>query len=98
MRIPLHSFVDLITNSSSEIFVCANDSTVTAAIKLVDSILIAGGSKFRANDLFDITVSGDGPSRMLIVNTKVKSEAAKVAAGILADLTSTFRIEERYNG
>lgn len=41
ITIPIHSFVDLITNSSSEIFVCASKSTVTAIKKLVNNIISA---------------------------------------------------------
>jgi hypothetical protein len=50
--IPVHSFVDLITNSSSEIFVSANQNTVKAIKKLVDSILAATATPATADDLF----------------------------------------------
>jgi hypothetical protein len=39
--LPVHSFVDVITNSSSEIFVAADKSTITAIKKLVDNIISA---------------------------------------------------------
>jgi hypothetical protein len=42
--IPVHSFVDLITNSSSEIFVAANKGTVKAIKNLVDSIIGAASN------------------------------------------------------
>jgi hypothetical protein len=51
--IPIHSFVDLITNSSSEIFVAADKSTITAIKKLVDNLFIAAKSPYTANQLFD---------------------------------------------
>jgi hypothetical protein len=51
--IPIHSFVDLITNSSSEIFVSADQNTVKAIKKLVSGILTAGGSTKSADDLFE---------------------------------------------
>ena len=53
-RIPIHSFVDLITNSSSEIFVSADANTVKAVKKLIDNILKASGSDKTADDLFEI--------------------------------------------
>ena len=53
-RIPIHSFVDLITNSSSEIFVSADVNTVKAVKKLIDNILKASGSDKTSDDLFDI--------------------------------------------
>ncbi len=42
--IPIHSFVDVITNSSSEIFVSADQNTVKAIKKLVDNIILASSS------------------------------------------------------
>ena len=114
LRIPLHSFVDLITNSSSEIFISATDSTVTAIRKLVDSLLLAGGSKFTVDEMFEITLE-DNPhyekedqdyyerdlgqrKQVVVIKTKIDSPAASAAAGILANLTESFFIQERYNG
>ena len=54
ITIPIHSFVDLITNSSSEIFVSADANTVKAVKKLIDNILKASGSDKTSDDLFDI--------------------------------------------
>ena len=54
ITIPIHSFVDLITNSSSEIFVSADANTVKAVKKLIDNILKASGSDKTADDLFEI--------------------------------------------
>ena len=59
--IPIHSFVDVITNSSSEIFVSADQNTVKAIKKLVDNIISAsawGNDQANADiatadDLFD---------------------------------------------
>ena len=52
--INLASFVDLITNSSSEIFVSASKSTVTAIKDTINNILKLGGSVATCDDLFDI--------------------------------------------
>ena len=54
ITIPIHSFVDLITNSSSEIFVAADENTIKAVRKLIDNILKASGSDKTSDDLFDI--------------------------------------------
>lgn len=58
-RLPLHSFVDLITNSSTEIYVSAHDKTISAAKAMVNKVLAAAGSDKIADDLFDfkLTVS-----------------------------------------
>lgn len=50
--IPVHSVVDLITNSSSEIFVMATDKTVTTIRNLVDALLKLAGSTQSADELF----------------------------------------------
>jgi hypothetical protein len=52
--IPVHSFVDLITNSSSEIFSSATDGTVTAAKDLINKVLAAGKSEKTCSDLFKV--------------------------------------------
>jgi len=55
-KINTHSFVDLITNSSTEIYIQANDKTIEYIKKLVDNILEAGGSSLHCDDLFDISL------------------------------------------
>ena len=54
LTIPLHSFVDLITNSSSEIFVQADENTIKSVKKLIDNLIKASGSDKTADDLFEI--------------------------------------------
>lgn len=114
LRIPLHSFVDLITNSSSEIFISATNSTIIAIKKLVDALLLAGGSRFTSDEVFEITLE-DHPyydkedqnyferdvghrKQVVVIKTKINSQAAKDAAGILSNLTESFFIQERYGG
>jgi hypothetical protein len=55
--IAVHSMVDLITNSSSEIFVAANDKTVKTIQQIVDHLLALGGSEKKAKDLFRIELA-----------------------------------------
>jgi hypothetical protein len=43
--IPVHSFVDLITNSSSETFVSASKSSVKTVKALVDNLFAISGAK-----------------------------------------------------
>jgi hypothetical protein len=61
LTINIHSFVDLITNSSTEIFISARENSSQAIINLIDSLLLLGGGKYRTSDLFDVrnTVSMD---------------------------------------
>lgn len=52
--IPIHSFVDFITNSSTEIYVTASKKTASAVKDLIDEILKIGGSKYTHKDFFKI--------------------------------------------
>jgi len=52
LKIEIHSFVDVITNSSSEIYVQASDRTIKQVKKMVESLLKLGGSNIKATDIF----------------------------------------------
>ena len=52
--IPIHSFVDLITNSSSEVFVSDTESTVNALKEAVNAMLKLTKSDKTCDDLFDV--------------------------------------------
>ena len=54
--IPIHSFVDVITNSSSEIYVSADKNTVSAVKSIINNLLKGVGSDKTSDDLFDICV------------------------------------------
>jgi len=92
LRIPLHSFVDLITNSSSEIFVQAHDKTIVAVKEVINNLLKGVGSDKTADDLFTIElgievdnpesyeerkISGKGYTVMLSTSTPEGAAALK---------------------
>ena len=52
----IHSFIDIITNSSTEIFVKANDETIKNIRSLVNNILSIGGSQLKCDDIFTMTL------------------------------------------
>lgn len=52
MVICFQSISDIITNSSSEVFTVYNESSIEAVKTLVNSILKAGGSHYKFDDLF----------------------------------------------
>lgn len=54
--IPIHSFVDLITNSSSQVFITADAKTIAAVRDMVDNLMKVAGSPLRSVDLFDIDI------------------------------------------
>lgn len=54
--IPIHSFVDLITNSSSEVFVEATEKTVETVKDIINEVLKLQNSSKTADDLFSFTL------------------------------------------
>jgi len=57
----IHSFSDVITNSSSEIFVNSNRDTIKTVKKLINYFLEKGGSDKKADDLFVFKIVDDDP-------------------------------------
>jgi putative lipoic acid-binding regulatory protein len=101
--IKIHSFVDLITNSSTEIYVAAGEHTVKAVKEIINNILLIGGSKLIADDLFEISLSNSDVGEYSSVELNVKAKDQKspdalTAAKLLSDLTGLFSIEAQYNG
>jgi hypothetical protein len=101
-KIKIHSFVDLITNSSTEIYIEATSHTTKAIKEIVDNILKIGGSSLTCDDLFDITLDDEDAYEneygykdvSLIVKAKDEnSELGKTTAKLLANLTGIFSIE-----
>lgn len=104
----VHSFVDIITNSSSEIFVEANENTIKNVKTLVDSLLTLAGSSQKSDDLFEFELVNrneededwdpEYPEVDLKVTPKVSGKEAEIASKILSGLTEIFSIESTYNG
>lgn len=85
--IPIHSFVDLITNSSTEIYVQADKHTIEAIKGVINAILKSVAAGVTADDLFefDLTVNVDnpkpraewGPNESYYVNVSTSSVEGK---------------------
>lgn len=54
-----HSIVDLITNSSTQLYIEATESTIKAIKELIDNILLFAKSKHTFEDLFTIELNPD---------------------------------------
>lgn len=52
VNVNVHSVVDLITNSSTEIFMSASDSAIQNVKEIIDAVLKASGSDKTCDDLF----------------------------------------------
>ena len=108
-NIPMHSFVDLITNSSTEVYIEATEHTIKSVAALVDNILALGGSKLTCDDLFTIELNQEQLAESgndygyrtvgLVVKCRDKnSELGNKTAAVLADLTAMFNIESCHDG
>jgi hypothetical protein len=88
--VPIHSFVDLITNSSSEAFIAATSETVTALKKVTANILSAAGSSVIPDDLFTfrLVYACDDPTGKEIFLTKKEITAKK------AELEKRYEADE----
>jgi hypothetical protein len=59
MKLFLHSFNDVITNSSEVIYVCANDKSISLVKELINYFLKKAGSDKTADDLFTFELELD---------------------------------------
>ena len=104
--IKIHSFIDLITNSSTEIYIEASDKTVQTVKDIVNNILKLGNSDITCDDLFEITLEKIDEDEgyndyndvsIIVKNLDEDSELGKSTAKILADLSGLFNIESSDN-
>lgn len=86
--VKIQSISDIITNSSSEVFpiISYKWGAEDDIERLINAILIAGGSDYTCEDLFDIEVDGS----FLNVTPKLETENVKMAAALLANLDNLF--------
>lgn len=59
MKIYIQSQIDLITNSSTEVFQIADNRSIEDLKEVINAILEIGGSSSKCDDLFDIKLSFD---------------------------------------
>jgi len=64
IAVPIHSFIDVVTNSSTSIFVGCHGNTIKYAKELIDSILRVAGSDKRAEELFEFQIVADKESEI----------------------------------
>lgn len=105
--IKIHSFVDLITNSSTEIYVEADESTITTIKELINNLLKLGGSKLTADELFEFSLKPSEYSNedygykdvgMIVKPKDAASPEGIAAAKVLSGLSGLFNINAQYNG
>ena len=91
MDIVIQSFVDLITNSSTEVYPVADN--VKGVEHIINKVLEAAGSDKTCSDLFTIELSGDEKYVF-----KSKDETNLEIAAFLSEITPSYLWElEVYN-
>lgn len=94
--IPVHSFVDLITNSSSEVFVTSDRQTITSVKKLINCILATSGSTKSCDDLLTIKLVNEdgGYGNYNTIQAFAKDPSNEELAKLVSSLPDFFRAEE----
>ena len=59
IKFKVHSFIDIITNSSTEIYVSATDNTVNAVYNLLETILISHDFPYSVHQVFNVYLVED---------------------------------------
>ena len=91
----IHSFIDLITNSSSETFIQCTDNTKGAIKDIVNHLLTANNiTNVTCDDIFNINIDHDD---VMITNLTGNGEY-DIVAKKLCGLVHTYSIESEYNG
>lgn len=58
-KIPIHSFIDVITNSSTEIYVSTHDKSIELMKEFINEIMKSTGHPFEFDDYFEIYIEKD---------------------------------------
>ena len=101
--IPIQSFIDVVTNSSTEIFVEATTYTKDHIINMVNEILKAGGSDKTCDDLFEVELvdfaeQDEWSDDRQYIQVTAKDSENSEAAQYLETLDDIFYITAEYNG
>jgi len=98
IKINIHSLIDVITNSSTEIFVNSHANTIKYFKELIEDLMKCMDVKGKAEDYFEFKLkkneySGDNNSMDLIVKPKKYN---KMILNITEEIDKIFSIEEAY--
>lgn len=95
LLIPIHSLIDLITNSSSEVFVTSDRETLSKLRSMIDAILVAGSSTKKCEDLFKLSLRREdgGYGDYNVVAVSAVNPNSVEAAKLLDQINSVFMAE-----
>ena len=103
IHIKVHSFVDLITNSSSEVFIHATQNVIDSVYEFADFILKKDEktSHLKATDVFSIEYAAENDDGDLIIEIKQNFEGDEEIKKVLtkiSELVHSYDIDAYYNG
>lgn len=88
-EIKVQSFSDIITNSSSEIYMCLSYNGVELFKDIINSVLKIAGSNKECDDYFDIDEWGES------IRVKAKNPDCEEAAYILSKVNDIFYLQTK---
>lgn len=107
MKIKIHSFIDVITNSSTEIYIQVGEQTINFIKRLVDATLRLTKSDLKSEDLFIFDITEDEENdwstyteSYLTVTPKenLPEEVTEICKMITEELRDIFEIDAAYEG
>lgn len=87
--INIQSITDIVTNSSTEVFIRVKETAINTVKELINDLLKTSGSTLQADDLFTIEILYDDSSDLMVTPKQDTTECIE-AAVILSSLRSLF--------
>ena len=94
LEVNINSVIDVITNSSTYIFVYAGSNSIDIIKEIIDTILNVGGSKKKADDLFNISLVPSDIDELLENIAENYAEYSEDSCPTLKDLNVLDREEQ----
>jgi hypothetical protein len=90
--INIQSITDIVTNSSTEVFIRIKETAINTVKELINNLLKISRSTLQADDLFTIEILYDDSSDLMVTPKQDTTECIE-AAVILSSLKSLFNYE-----
>ena len=90
--INIQSITDIVTNSSTEVFIRIKETAINTVKELINNLLKISGSTLQADDLFTIEILYDDSSDLMVTPKQDTTECIESAV-ILSSLKSLFNYE-----
>lgn len=101
IKIPIHSFIDVITNSSTEIYISNSSKTKKMIKQLINNVLNIAGSDKTVDDLFEIEEVDENTDNDIRCQNDslllIPKDTSKKTMDIIDIVRDTFCIEEYDN-